>query len=110
MNKLVIAAVSGCAVVAMSALAFAQAGQNSAKPDPALLATMACRPSLAAEKPNAKVGAVAVICKSMPVAKMMMSEHGGPDLSKALSADQVDHAWRDFVTAQLLIRSGDGGG
>jgi len=95
----------------MSALALADVAPSNVKAqDRTLVATMFCRAATAAERPAATIGSVAVVCKKMPVGMLVMSGQGGPDLSKALSAEQVDRAWREFVTSALMVRTGDGGG
>jgi hypothetical protein len=39
---------------------------------------------------------------------MMTNGVGGPDLSKALSADQVDAAWRIYINSIFVVPGGGG--
>ena len=111
-----LSAAFACAALAMPGLALADdaMGGNAMSHDamaPGKMATMVCRPAAAGEKPtammmNAKTG---LVCKAMDPAKMM-KKGGGPDLSHALSADQVDAAWRQYIQQAIQIPGGTGGG
>ena len=111
--KKTISAIAACAVLAMPALALADtpmAGHDAMMAKPAA-ATMLCRPAAAKEKPTAMMmdGKTAIVCKTMD-AMMMMKGKGGPDLSKALTPDQVDAAWRDYIATMIGVPGGTGGG
>ena len=111
-----LSAAFACAALAMPGLALAGDAMsgNAMSHDamaPGKMATMVCRPAAAGEKPtammmNAKTG---LVCKAMDPAKMM-KKGAGPDLSHALSAEQVDAAWRAFVQQAVMIPGGTGGG
>jgi hypothetical protein len=120
MTKSFLTAAFACAALAMPGLALADDAMsgNAMSHDamshdamaPGKMATMVCRPAAAGEKPtammmNAKTG---LVCKAMDPAKMM-KKGAGPDLSHALSAEQVDAAWRAFVQQAVMIPGGTGG-
>jgi hypothetical protein len=72
---------------------------------------MICREAQAGEKGNAMMagGHTSLMCKS--VASMMHDgKIVGPDLSKALTTDQVNAAWQAWVSAQFAIPATPGGG
>jgi len=115
-KKSLISAAFACAALAMPGLAMADDAMGGhdammAKP-PAKMATMVCRPAAPGEKPTAMMmgdAKTAIVCKTMnPM--MMMKKGGGPDLSHALSADQVDAAWRAYIQQAVMIPGGTGGG
>lgn len=116
MMKRMISAAFACAALAMPGLAMADdamAGHDAmAKPAPATMATMVCRHAAPGEKATAMMMGDAktmLVCKTMDPA-MMMKKGSGPDLSHALSAEQVDAAWRAYVQAAIMIPGGTGGG
>jgi hypothetical protein len=115
-KKSLISAAFACAALAMPGLALADDAMGghdamSAKP-PATMATMLCRPAAAGEKPTAMMMGdkkTAIVCKPMNPA-MMMKKGSGPDLSKALTTEQVDAAWRAYIQSVILVPGGTGGG
>ena len=117
MKKSLISAAFACAALAMPGLALADDAMGghdamTSKPAAAKMATMVCRHALPGEKPTAMMAAdskIALVCKTMDPA-MMMKKGGGPDLSHALSADQVDAAWRAYIQQAIMIPGGTGGG
>ncbi|HEY0614201.1 MAG TPA: hypothetical protein VGC96_06155 [Candidatus Elarobacter sp.] len=106
MKKSVLAAAFTCAALAMPVLALADDAMGGSK-----MATMVCRAAAANEKPTAMMmGAKSgLVCKTISPEKMM-KKGSGPDLSHALSADQVDAAWREFLQQAVTIPGGTGGG
>ena len=116
MTKSFLTAAFACAALAMPAVALADDAMsgNAMSHDATAshtMATMICRPAAAGEKPTAMMmnGKTGLVCKAMDPAKMM-KKGGGPDLSHALSADQVDAAWRQFIQQAIQIPGGTGGG
>ena len=111
--KKTIAAIAACAALAMPAIAGAEgamAGHDAMTAKPAA-ATMLCRPATAKEKPTAMLmdNKTPIVCKTMDAA-MMMKGKGGPNLSAALTAEQVDAAWREYLAGMLGVPGGGGGG
>ena len=116
MKKSFLVAAFACAALAMPGLALAEDAMNgNAMSHDAMasgkMATMVCRPAAEGEKPTAMManGKTGLVCKTMNPA-MMMKKGSGPNLSHALSADQVDAAWRAFVQQAVMIPGGTGGG
>jgi hypothetical protein len=114
-KKSLISAAFACAALAMPGLALADDAMGhdamSAKA-PAKMATMICRHAAPGEKPSAMMtgdAKIGIVCKTMDPA-MMMKKGGGPDLSRALSAEQVDAAWRAYIQSAVTIPGGTGGG
>lgn len=115
MKKLLFSAALVCAALAIPGLALA----DDTSPHDAMTshgamahstaATMICRPASANEKPTAMmVGAnTGIVCK--PIHSDMTKKGSGPDLSRALSADQVDAAWRAFVNSMIAVPATGGG-
>ena len=113
MKKSVLSAAFACAALAMPGLALADDAMtgHDAMSAPKM-ATMVCRPAAAGEKPSAMMTGAAktgLVCKPVAMEKMM-KKGSGPDLSHALSAEQVDAAWRAFVQHAVAIPGGTGGG
>ncbi|HEX3463195.1 MAG TPA: hypothetical protein VHS78_03965 [Candidatus Elarobacter sp.] len=111
-----LSAAFACAALAMPGLALADdaMGGNAMSHDAMApkMATMVCRPAAAGEKPTATMmggSKTALVCKSVAMDKMM-KKGSGPDLSHALSAEQVDAAWRQFIQQAVSIPGGTGGG
>lgn len=107
MKKMLISAAFACAAFSMPAFASAD---DAMKPHDAMAAPatmMICRPATAKETPSAMTTTTktALVCKTIPAAMMKK----GPDLSHALSADQVDAAWRKFVDSMIVVSAGGGG-
>ena len=109
MKKMMISAAFACATLAMPAFAMADDAMKShdammAGPPAAM---MICRPATAKETPSAMTMGTKtpLTCKSVPAAVVKK----GPDLSRALSAEQVNAAWRAFVESMIQV-GGDGGG
>jgi hypothetical protein len=117
MTKALFAAAFACAALAMPALALADdamsggAMKHDAMAPSKMMATMVCRHAAANEKATAMMmdQTTKLVCKTITPA-MMMKKGSGPDLSHALSADQVDAAWRAFLQQQVTIPGGTGGG
>jgi hypothetical protein len=116
MKKSLLSAAFACAALAMPGLAMADDAMSSKMGHdamaPAKMATMMCRPAAEGEKPSAVMtGAskTALVCKPVAMEKMM-KKGAGPDLSHALSTDQVDAAWRTFIQQAVTIPGGTGGG
>jgi hypothetical protein len=115
MTKSFLAAALACAALAMPGLALADdamGGTAMTNHDMSKMATMVCRHAAAGEKPTATMAdgsKTALVCKTVSMEKMM-KKGAGPDLSHALSADQVDAAWRQFVQQAVSIPGGTGGG
>jgi hypothetical protein len=112
MKKSLLSAAFACAALAMPGLALADDAMtgHDAMAAPKM-ATMVCRPAAAGEKPSAMMmgGKTGLVCKPVAMEKMM-KKGAGPDLSHALSADQVDAAWRQFIQQAVAIPGGTGGG
>jgi hypothetical protein len=116
MKKGLLAAAFACAALSMPAFALADdamtggAMKHDAPGASKMMATMVCRHAVANEKPTAMMmDQTKLVCKTITPA-MMMKKGSGPDLSHALSADQVDAAWRAFLQQQVTIPGGTGGG
>ncbi|MEA2688471.1 MAG: hypothetical protein QOJ39_1931 [Candidatus Eremiobacteraeota bacterium] len=116
MTKNLVSAAFACAALAMPGLALADDAMGGhdamAAKAPAKMATMVCRPAAAGEKPTAMMmgdAKTAIVCKTMNPA-MMMKKGSGPDLSKALTAEQADAAWRSYIESAIMIPGGTGGG
>jgi hypothetical protein len=112
-KKSLISAIAACAALAMPALALADAMGHDAMTANAMSThgTMICRQATEKEKPSAMMtGATQtpIVCKKIQP-DMMMKGKGGPDLSKALTAEQVDAAWRQWIV-QMTSVPGNGGG
>ena len=114
MTKTMIAAAIACAAMAMPGIASADdaMGHGAMKAAaPAKMATMVCRPAEAGEKASAMMtGAAktALVCKTINP-EMTMKKGSGPDLSHALSADQADAAWREYLQSAVSVPGGTGG-
>lgn len=117
MTKGMIAAAFACAALAMPAVALADDAMSggSMKHDAmgsGKMATMVCRAAAPNEKPTAMMMGDTkkpLVCKTISPDKMMHKGTGGPDLSKALSAEQVDAAWREFIQSQIMVPANGGG-
>ncbi len=110
MTKILTAA---CAVLLLGAptVAFAddamKADQMMMKPG----AMMICREAKPNEKGTAMMmsGHMNLTCKSI-TAMMHDGKVTGPDLSKALTTEQVSAAWQAWIAAQFSIPATPGGG
>jgi hypothetical protein len=106
MKKMLISAAFACAALAMPAFALADDAMKShdAMAGPAAATTMICRPAAANETPTAMTTATktALVCKTIPAAMMKK----GPDLSHALTSEQVDAAWRKFTESMMIVTGG----
>jgi hypothetical protein len=116
MNKSVLSAAFACAALAMPGLAMADDAMSNKTGHDAMassskMATMVCRAAAAGEKPTAMTmgSKTPLVCKTVTMEKMM-KKGAGPDLSHALSVEQVDAAWREFIQQQVAIPLGTGGG
>jgi len=106
MKKTVMCAAFACAAFTMPAFAMADDAMKAhdAIAGPSAAATMLCRPATAKETPSAMTAGTnkPLICKTVPVATMQK----GPDLSHALTAEQVDAAWRKFAESMMVVTGG----
>jgi hypothetical protein len=115
MNKSLIAAAFACTALAIPTLALADdamSGRGAMSSEAtAKMATMICRTAGPTEKPTATLTGsnTALVCKTIKP-EMMMKKGTGPDLSRALSSDQVDDAWRQFIQGVVTIPLAGGGG
>lgn len=114
MTKSVLAAAFACAALSLPGLARADdaMGHGAMATAPAKMATMVCRPAASGEKPSAVMmgeAKTSLVCKAISPAKMM-KKGSGPDLSHALSAEQADAAWREYLSSAVSIPGGTGGG
>lgn len=83
-----------------------QSGAGTA--DSAMNGTMVCRQASGNERPSAMMmdKKTAIVCKALPD---MTKPKAGPDLSGALTPDQVDAAWRKFFTTTIVVPTLGGG-
>ena len=108
MKKMLMSAAFACAAFAVPALAMADdAKADAMKGHDAMAgahAMMLCRPATAKENPNAMTMGTKtpLVCKTVTPAMMKK----GPDLSQALTPDQVDAAWRKFTESMMLVTGG----
>ena len=106
MKKMLLSAAFGCAAFAMPAFALADDAMKShdAMAGPAATTVMICRPATAKETPTAMTTGTktALVCKTVPAAMMKK----GPDLSHALTSEQVDAAWRKFTESMMIVTGG----
>ena len=72
------------------------------------MATMVCREAKTAEKPNAMMAKTGLICKAIPATAMAHGEVG-PDLSKALTSQQIEAAWKAYLEKQFSVPAPTGG-
>ena len=112
MKKLMLSAAVVCATLAMPALAFADdMSKGTTTADAGSM--MICRQAAANEKPVAMMAdnKTGLVCKTITADMMakMKAKQMGPDLSKALTSQQVDDAWRVYL-AQMFAVPGTGGG
>ncbi len=106
MKKMLIGAAFACAAFAMPALALADDAMKAhdAMAAPPAAAMMLCRPATAKETPSAMTTGTktGLVCKTIPPGMMKK----GPDLSHALTVEQVDAAWRKFVESMMIVTGG----
>ncbi|MDQ6924929.1 MAG: hypothetical protein M3154_01665 [Candidatus Eremiobacteraeota bacterium] len=106
MKKMLLSAAFACAALTLPASAMADDAMKShdAMAAPTATAMMICRPATANEVPTAMTTATktALVCKTVPAALMKK----GPDLSPALTSDQVDAAWRKFTESMMIVTGG----
>jgi hypothetical protein len=117
MKKSLLSAAFACAALAMPGLAFADDAMGGPSHDAMssskMMATMVCRHAAPGEKPTAMMTGdtkTALVCKTISPEMMMKKHMMGPDTSHALSAEQVDAAWRQFLQQAVMIPGGTGGG
>jgi hypothetical protein len=111
MKKSMIAGFSAVALLAAVGIAAADTAVQRRTPDPAVVATVVCRPALAGETSNATFNGAGLLCKKVDVATTaMVTGKGGPDLSKARTMEDVNAMWWNWASQTLEVRSGDGGG
>jgi len=113
MMKTILAAAIATASLAMPGVALADDAMGSgAMRHDASMATMLCRAAKPGEKPTAlMVGddKKPIVCKTVQPDMMMMKDHG-PKITRTMSADDVDAAWRSYVQSILLMNGANGGG
>jgi hypothetical protein len=98
MNKTLLAAAA--AVVILGAPALAMDAMMKASP---MDATMMCRPSTKAEKPEAMMGTKGMVCKSMDKTTSAMPK------TKGMDGAATDKAWRAWIQQAMTIPlSGNG--
>ncbi len=106
MKKVMICAALACAAFGMPGLAMADDAMKAhdAMAGPPATATMLCRPAAANETPSAMTAGTnkPLVCKTVPAGVMKK----GPDLSHALTAEQVDAAWRKFAESMMIVTGG----
>ena len=106
MKKIMMCAAFACAAFAVPAVAKADDAMKAhdAMAAPSAAATMLCRPATANETPSAMTAGTnkPLICKTVPAAMMKK----GPDLSHALTPEQVDAAWRKFAESMMIVTGG----
>jgi hypothetical protein len=111
MNKQLIAAALVAFGLTASGSALAQQPMSNdamhAQDDMTMRATMFCRPAHTGEKANMMAGQNGMVCK--PVDEMKQKANPGPDVSKALSADQVNAAWQQWVRTMIVVPTPGGG-
>jgi hypothetical protein len=95
-------AVSGIALAQTTAPS-PMAGQD----DMSMRATMVCRPAHQGEKGTMKAGKTDMVCKS--VGDMMQKPNPGPDLSGALTPDQINAAWQQYLRSVIIVPTLGGG-
>jgi hypothetical protein len=106
MKKMLISAAFACAAFAMPALVMADDAMKAhdAMAGPSATMTMLCRPATTKETPTAMTTGTKtpLICKTVTPAMMKK----GPDLSHALTPEQVDAAWRKFTESMMIVTGG----
>jgi len=111
MKKSMIAGLSAVAFLAAVGIAAADTSVDRRTPNPAVAATLMCRPALASETSNATFNGAGLLCKRVDgVTAAMMTGKGGPDLSKARTMEDVNAMWYNWTTQTFEVLSGDGGG
>lgn len=87
-----------------SALAVPAAAFAAETPPENLAATVICRAASPSEHPNAMMLAnhVAMMCKSLPTTVASETKFG-PDLTNALTTEQINGAWRAWVNAKFTV-------
>ncbi|MBV8579066.1 MAG: hypothetical protein JOZ86_00355 [Candidatus Eremiobacteraeota bacterium] len=113
MTKIFLSAALASAALALPGFALADDAHDAMAHDamqPTTAATMLCRPAAAGEKPMAMMmGTKApLVCKAI-APQMMQKGKGGPDLSQALTPDQVDAAWRAYIQSVIVVPNTGGG-
>jgi hypothetical protein len=91
--------------------AFAQTAPptNAASSATSMMATMVCRPAMSGERATAMMmdKSTSLVCK--PMAAMTNAGKMGPDLSHALTPEQIDAAWRAYYNMIFNIPITGGG-
>ena len=104
--KILISAAFACATLTMPAFAMADDAMKAhdSMAGPPATTMMICRPAAAKETPTAMTTATntPLVCKTIPAGVMKK----GPDLSHALTSDQVDAAWRKFTESMMIVTGG----
>jgi hypothetical protein len=114
MKKMLVSVALACTALALPGFALADDAMKAHGAMPGAMTTMLCRPAMAEDKTTqmltmtADKKAVKVVCMTMTPAMHEKAKHG-PDLSKALSADQVDAAWRAFLNSMMVVPATGGG-
>ena len=109
-NKLKLAAVAFALLAAPRAVAADSPAGSTPASSTVAMATMLCRPAAAGERAVATTmnANTALACKQVD-AMMRNGQVVGPDLSRALTVDQVDAAWRDYYLKAFVVPVTGGG-
>ena len=102
--RMIVMAIACAGLAALPSIALAD---DAMKHDAAMMASLLCRNAMPGEKPTAvttDAAKTALVCKVVQPDMMMH----GPKMSKAMSADQIDTQWRDFIQSALYVQGGTG--
>lgn len=106
MKKMLMCAAFASAAFAMPVFALADDATKAhdAMAGPPASAMMICRPATAKETATAMTMGTKtpLVCKTVTPAMMKK----GPDLSHALTSEQVDVAWRKFTESMMIVTGG----
>lgn len=112
MKNLLKVALAAVAIGLLPGAAFAEDAMKGdhMKMAPAM-GTMICRVAASGEKGNAMMmaGQKPLMCKTV-AAMMHDGKISGPDLSKALTTEQVNAAWQAWISAKFSVPATPGGG
>ncbi len=91
----------GAAALVLTSPAIARAAESKAS----MAATVVCRPATATEHGNAMMmaGHAMMMCKPIAIVTAGKKSTFGPDLSKALTSEQIDTAWRAWISKELSV-------
>lgn len=105
MNRLLSAALVAAAL-GLPAAAFAADAMAGSMMMHAAPGTVVCRPAAAGEHGMAMMMSTKSMLVCKPVTAKMMS---GPDLSKALSPEQINMAWENYLNTIIAVPVTGGG-